>query len=74
MNEQITESTIAKVADRQKAGAYQPTSIDTMKTKVDFRIMQVDPYVILWRNGVTEYVNWRTLNKLKKSHTWCTDF
>lgn len=53
---------------------YIPTTVDEQKTKVDFLIMQVGPYVIKWQNGNIQTVTERKLKTLQKSYTWATDF
>jgi len=68
-------STITKAKEAQMPERpYQATKIDLEKKTVDFRLMQVSPYYIIWKDGKGETVNKRQLNKLQKSHTWTTDF
>lgn len=51
------------------------TSIDTRKNEADFRLLQVSPYVIRWKDGRQETVNRRQLDNLQKNHpNWMTDF
>lgn len=36
----------------------------------DFRIVNIKPYVIVWKNGHQETVTAYKLNKLKKRYSW----
>ena len=57
------------------AGKYKETSIDQRKKDADFRLMQVSPYVIKWKDGRVETVNKRKLDKLQKAHpNYMSDF
>ena len=68
------KATIKKIKTHKKPGVHKPTSIDVLKKVVEFRILQVSPYVIRWKSGKTETVTKRQLDKLKKEHSWSTDF
>jgi len=68
------KSRLIKVKDAQPLGEYKNTDIDKLKKFVEFRILQVAPFVIAWRCGKTEIVNKKKLDKLKSFHTWTTDF
>lgn len=51
------------------------TAIDLQKQRADFRLMQVYPNVIRWKDGKTETVTDRKLDKLQSQHTnWMADF
>lgn len=67
-------ATVTKTKDAQPMGTYTPTSVDAQKAAADFRLTSVSPYYIAWRDGRTERVTKRQLEKLKASHTWATDF
>lgn len=67
-------ATLTKTQSAQQMGEYKPTAIDAEKAAADFRLLQVGPCVIRWRNGRTETVGRAQLAKLKKAHTWATDF
>ena len=72
-------SAITKVKEAQMPErSYQETSIDKEKKKVDFLLTQTNPYYIQWQTGQFkgngQKVNGRHLKKLKKTHTWATDF
>jgi hypothetical protein len=66
--------TITKVADAQPMGIYTPTTVDANKASVDFRLIQVSPKVIIWKDGTTQKVTDRKFETLKQNHTWTTDF
>jgi hypothetical protein len=70
----MTTATFTQTATAQKAGQYNPTSIDAAKTEVDFRITQVAPFYIRWKSGEGQTVTARQLAKLQTAHTWKTDF
>lgn len=56
-------------------GEYKPTEIDTLKTNVDFRLVSVgSKNTIVWKDGRSERVTDRKLEKLQKSNSWTTDF
>ncbi len=67
-------TTIRKIHSGKPMGTYKETSVDARKKKVDFRLVQVSPYIIKWRNGKVETVTARELKKLQKTHTYTTDF
>lgn len=67
MNTTFTQTQIA-----QKAGTYNPTSIDTKKNEVDFLIK--DSNYIQWKGGALQFVSKRDLAKLQSQFTWMTDF
>ena len=69
-----TKTTIRKVKSHQPMGKYKETSVDKQKKSADFKLLQVSPYGIQWKNGKTETVTARALKKLQKTHTWATDF
>ena len=54
--------------------AIPPTTVDAAKAAADFRLLQVAPNVIRWRDGRTERVTERQLRKLQAAHTWAPDF
>lgn len=67
--------TITHIPSALKMGIYKETSEDVRKREADFRLLQVGPYVIRWKDGRTETVNKRALEKLQKQHpNWVTDF
>lgn len=68
------QATITKTKSAQPMGQYQPTAIDAAKAAADFRLLQVSPYVIAWKDGRRERVTERQLKKLQAAHTWTTDF
>jgi len=70
----MTTAIFTKTTSAQKAGQYKPTSVDTAKTEVDFRIVQVAPFYIRWKSGEGQTVTARQLAKLQTAHTWKTDF
>jgi hypothetical protein len=70
----MIEVTVTKTKEAQPMGEYKPTAIDVAKAAADFRIVQVGPYVIVWKDGRTERVNARQLKKLQEKHTFATDF
>lgn len=72
-NEDKTVS-ITKVKEAVKAGRYKETMIDKVKAEVDFRLVQTNPYFIIWKDGKGQKVNKRQLDKLQTTHTWTTDF
>jgi len=54
---------------------YKLTDIDRKKKDADFLLKQVNPYYIKWKNGNTEKVDKRALEKLKDQHpNWMSDF
>lgn len=56
-------------------GEYKPTLIDQEKQEADFRLMQVSPYYIRWKDGRGEIVSPQKLKKLQKEHpNWMPDF
>lgn len=65
-------TTCIKIKDAPKKGEYQPTKTDTVKSSVDFRL--VDMNYIIWKDGTGEHVNKRKLSALQKKHSWTTDF
>lgn len=72
-SEEMTASVI-KTKSAQPMGTYQPTSVDAAKAAADFRLLQVSPYFIAWKDGRRETVTSRQLKKLQATHTWATDF
>ena len=69
------QATITKIQNAQPMGEYQPTAIDTLKADADFRLINVAPYVIRWKDGKQETVNKRMLTKLQAQHpNWMADF
>lgn len=69
-----SKTTVTKVKSHQPMGRYKRTSVDERKETADFRLMQVSPYIIAWKNGKVEEVTRRRLEKLQKTHTCATDF
>lgn len=67
-------TTIKKVKSHQPVGKYKETSVDKRRKVAEFRLLQVSPYVIKWKNGTVEKVTSSKLKKLQKTHTWATDF
>jgi len=66
---------VRKTQAYQEMGEYRPTPIDKAKQEADFRLMQVSPYYIRWKDGRGEIVNSRQLKKLQKEHpNWMPDF
>ena len=66
---------VTKTQAYQKMGEYKPTLIDQEKQEADFRLMQVSPYYIRWKDERGEIVNSRQLKKLQKEHpNWMPDF
>lgn len=63
-----------KTQNAQKIGKYKPTLIDIQKSESDFRIIQVSPLYIKWKDGACERVTKRRLQSLQKNHTWAVDF
>ena len=55
-------------------GVYKPTGLDAVKASVDFRLTQVSPAYIVWKDGRGEKVTDRQLAKLQAAHSWTTDF
>lgn len=68
------KTTITKTKSHKPMGKYKETAVYKRKKTVDFRLLQVSPYVIKWRNGKVEKVTARELKKLQKTHTCTTDF
>lgn len=51
------------------------TAIDARKENADFRLLQVKPYVIRWKDGKQETVTKRQLDKLQREYpNWMADF
>lgn len=51
------------------------TALDGRKDRADFRLLQVKPYVIVWKNGMKQTVTKEKLDKFQKEHpNWTTDF
>lgn len=67
-------ATITKTKSAEAIGTYAPTTIDVAKAAADFRLVQVGPNYIVWRDGRGERVTERQLTKLQASHTWACDF
>jgi hypothetical protein len=66
---------VTKTQTHPEMGAYKPTSLDQAKQEADFRLIQVSPYYIRWKDGRGEKVNFRQLKKLQKEHpNWMPDF
>lgn len=66
---------VTKTQAYQEMGEYKPTLIDKAKQEADFRLMQVSPYYIRWKDGRGEIVNSQKLKKLQKEHpNWMPDF
>ena len=63
-----------KTQDAPKPGVYQRTAVDDAKDNADFLLLQVNPYVIRWKDGRTETLDKRRLNKLQSSLNWMTHF
>jgi hypothetical protein len=63
-----------KTHDAQQAGEYQPTAIDARKDAADFRLINVSPNIIRWKDGKQETVTKRQLDKLQAAHSWMADF
>lgn len=63
-----------KTQEHQQTGEYKPTSVDEEKKEVDFRIVQVGPYFINWKDGRRERVTEKRLKNLQSKFTWTTDF
>ena len=63
-----------KTQSAQKMGEYKKTDIDTRKENADFRLVQVCPFYITWKDGHSEQVTRRQLEKLQKTHTYAVDF
>lgn len=75
MEEQIImEYTFIKTQTHTEMGEYKRTTIDDRKEHVDFRLLQVSPYIIKWKDGKVERINKQKLTKLQKNHVWVTDF
>ena len=67
--------TFVKTKDAQPMGEYKPTAIDVLKSNVDFRLTGVgSKNTIVWKDGRTESVTDRKLDKLQRSHSWTADF
>ena len=65
---------IEKISTAKVAGQYKNTSLDTLKSACDFRLVQVGPAVIRWNNGNTETVSSVKLKTLQSKYTWKADF
>lgn len=66
---------IRKTQTHPEMGVYKPTSLDQAKQEAAFRLIQVSPYYIRWKDGRGEKVNSRQLKKLQKEHpNWMPDF
>ena len=56
-------------------GIYRPTALDDTKAAADFLVVDVGAKnTIRWKNGVTQKVTDRSLQKLQAAHSWATDF
>ena len=71
---ELGTATITQTATAQPVGECKPISLDQRKAEVDFRLIQVNPLVICWRNGEAEQVTPRRSTRLKTAYTWATDF
>ncbi len=66
---------LTKTQTHPEMGEYKPTSLDQAKQEADFRLLQVNPFYIRWKDGRGEIVNSRKLKKLQKEHpNWKPDF
>lgn len=66
---------VTKTQTHPEMGEYRPTSLDKQKQEADFRLIQVNPFFIRWKDGRGEIVNLRNLKKLQKKHpNWKPDF
>jgi hypothetical protein len=63
-----------KIKDFDKPGNYKKTDLDTKKENADFRLVNIDPYIIIWNNGITNKVSKVELKKLQNEYNWITDF
>lgn len=63
-----------KTQNAQTMGVYKESAIDQKKAEADFRLINVNPNVIRWKDGRQETVNKRTLAQLQAVHSWATDF
>lgn len=70
----MPRTTVRKIKSYKPAGQYKETSENVRKRTVDFRLLQVSPNVIKWRNGKVETVTSRKLKTLQRKYTWMTDF
>lgn len=73
-SETLINANFTKIKDAEPLGEYKQTIVDIHKKEVDFLIIQTCPFYIRWSNGKSEIVAASKLAKLKKNHTWTTDF
>lgn len=73
---QATGVSITYVRAAQPAGQYKTTGFDIEKAAAEFLLTDISGSrnVIVWRDGRTEKVTDRSLQKLQAAHTWATDF
>lgn len=68
-------TTFTKVAEAQKMGNYNLTSVDSVKKAVDFTIESVNPIFVSFNdNSFSGIVTKSELKKLQAVHTWKTNF
>lgn len=73
-NAGLLVATVEKTKDAQPMGVYKRTEIDDRKDAADFRLVQVRPFYIVWKNGDMQRVTERQLDKLQAKHSWANDF
>jgi len=67
-------TTFTQTQKAQILGKYKSTSIDTVKSVVDFTIEQISPICIRFNSGESKIVSKKELSKLQSSMTWTTNF
>jgi len=65
---------ITQIQIAQVLGQYKSTSVDTLKSVVDFTIEQMNPIYIRLNSGESKIVTKRELLKMQSSMTWTTNF
>jgi hypothetical protein len=70
----MTTATLTKIKAAEPMGTYTPTAVDDRKAAADFRLINVSPNVIVWKDGHRERVTDRELTRLQSRNTWATDF
>lgn len=68
----LNKTTLTKTQEAQPKGEYKETDIDRRKAEVDFCVIYTG--TIRWKDGSTQQVTTRQLNKLCTEHTWATDY
>jgi arabinogalactan endo-1,4-beta-galactosidase len=74
MTNESQKRALIKTQNAQPMGIYKETATDRRRKEVDFILLDVNPYLIRWKDGRRETVTYRKLKQLQKSHDWMTDF